>query len=86
MDAKKFKVDTTAQTAKCEVNPEHGIPCDCKVTYQDGYTEQFDTFMVSGKLEGGVQSCACFNGVNKPEIAAVALAALELCNRVSETL
>lgn len=86
MDAKKFKVDTTAQTARCELNPEHGIPCDCKVTYQDGYTEQFDTFMVSGKLEGDVQSFACFNGVKKPEIAAVTLAALELCHRISEKL
>jgi hypothetical protein len=86
MDAKKFKVATTAQIVKCELHPEHGIPCDCKVTYQDGYTEQFDTFMVSGKLGGGVQSCACFNGVKKHEIEAVTLAALELCERVSETL
>jgi hypothetical protein len=86
MDAKKFKVDTTAQTAKCKLNPEHGIPCDCKVTYQDGYTEQFDTFMVSGKLEGSVQSCACFNGVKQSEIIVVALAAVELCERVAESL
>ena len=86
MDAKKFKVDTTAQTAKCELNSEHGIPCDCKVTYQDGYTVQFDNFIVSGKLEGGVQSCVCFNGIKKHEIAVITLAAAALCNRVAETL
>ena len=86
MDAKKFKVDHTAETTMNRPNPVHGIPCDCKVTYEDGYTEQFDTFMVTGKIDNGVQSCACFNGEKKYTIAAVCLSSLELCKKVVATL